>query len=140
MPGACSNGDRADRQVPSAPQQKVRSRVQGDGSAWLHSPQVAIAACLLAASAGASTSREVIAHSCPCEEETDTQRTFSGPGPLTTWVLPGHYLEWDADRVPLGAWEMSRPWSSRSPACPWNHPGVCLPASQSVDTGGACFG
>ena len=80
---------------PAAARANARCRIQGDGCAWLHSPQVAIAASLSLSLSISSFSwspqlggRDVIVRSCPCEEETDRTENFPSPGRHTKWVHP----------------------------------------------------
>lgn len=92
------------RYGPSATRVNARCRIQGDGSAWLHSPQVAIAASLPMSSFSWSPQpggRDVIVCSCPCEEETDWTENFPGPGsahrigaPMGTWPDVSCCLQW----------------------------------------------
>lgn len=70
--------------------QKARCRIQGDGSAWLHSPQVAIAACLPTNSISRSPQLGGTALFAPAHvRRTHRDRELSRAwGPLTTWVYP----------------------------------------------------
>lgn len=141
---------------PSAARANAWCRIQGDGSAWLHSPQVAIAASL---SLNESFSwspqlggRDVIVRSCPFQEETDWTENFPRPGSAhqvgaPTGMCSGascccHWGVGGSPQPEAVLWvtgDVSRPCSSHSQACPWSRP---FAACRAIATGGAlfCFG
>lgn len=88
---------------PSAARANAWCRIQGDGSAWLHSPQVAIAASLslsMRASPGALSWEGGTSLFAPARSRRRLtgQRTFPARGLHAKWVHP-----WACARMPLAA-------------------------------------